>query len=76
MGSKRKKAFYKSGGSNKRYKGAELQHGAVGFLFSFAKDRERQAKSEAYELLNTYAEESGTDCNKDEQVWVSYVLVF
>lgn len=57
MGSKRKKSYYKGGASAKKYKGAELQHGVVGFMFSFVKDREKQAKAEAYELLNSYAEE-------------------
>jgi len=49
---KRNKSYYKS--SSKRFKGSELQQGAVGFIFSFARGRDRQAKSEAYELLNSY----------------------
>lgn len=53
-GPKRKQQYYKGGGA-KKYKGAELQHGVTGFIFSFVKDRERGAKSEAFELLNSYA---------------------
>lgn len=55
MGGKRKKAYYKGGSAGgKKYKGAELQQGAVGFMFTFVRDRERGAKSEAYEILNAY----------------------
>lgn len=55
-GGKKNKAYYKrSDGGGKKYKGPELQQGAVGFMFTFVKDRMRGAKAESYELLNTYA---------------------
>ena len=54
MGGKKNKGYYKGGGA-KKYKGAELQHGVVGFMFTYVRDRQRGAKAEAYELLNTYA---------------------
>ncbi|XP_067937386.1 THUMP domain-containing protein 1-like [Watersipora subatra] len=67
MGSKRKKSYYKNSANAKRYKGAELQCGTVGFLLSFTKDRERQAKAEAYELLNAYAL-AGNEKRSDQNV--------
>jgi len=54
MGKRRHKYGYNK--DAKRYKGPELQAGNIGFLFTFNKGRDRQAKNEAYELLNTYAD--------------------
>lgn len=65
---KRNKSYYKGHGSAKSYKVAELQQGAVGFMFSFVKDRERQAKAEAYELLNSYAQSILEKESKSNQV--------
>lgn len=53
---KRSKAFYK-GSKPKKFKHAQLQGDSAGFLCTFLRGKDRQAKSELFELLNNYADE-------------------
>ena len=62
--SKRKKIYHNTKG--KRFKEEQLHGNCYGYICSFVRGRDRQAKSELFELLKTYSkdlQESSTECS-------------